>query len=237
MLRSLVLITLAASLSGCCKPPKAGDACKTDNEERCVDATNALVCHAKKYEPMKCEGPKGCIKQGTESDCDESVGSEGARCNVDGKSSCSVDHKAMLLCTANQWKVASNCRGPEACKINGTTITCDASLSQAGDPCEATNEGKSVCQIDGKAMLACKGGSFQITNQCLGAKGCRVDGTKIRCDMSIGKAGDACSHTGHACSTDGKFVLECKGGKLVVDKDCKSKKCVVDPNDETLSCK
>ena len=89
-----------------------------------------------------------------------------------------------------------------------------ACKTKAGDSCTS---GQAAC-LDDKTSLACQDGKF-IATPCKGAKGCKVIGATVECDISGNAAGDVCSKDDEgntSCTTDGKQQIECKGGKFVV---------------------
>jgi hypothetical protein len=84
-----------------------------------------------------------------------------------------------------------------------------------GDPCSLTG---GTCSMDGKASISCVNGLAHVI-QCLGPRGCHVDGDRYLCDHSIANFGDACTE-GNACTADGKSMLKCKDGAFAMLSAC-----------------
>jgi len=91
-----------------------------------------------------------------------------------------------------------------------------ACKTKAGDSC---TKGQAACKDD-NTSLSCQDGKF-IESPCKGAKGCKVEGATVDCDITGNAAGDLCSTDDEgntACSADGKTQIECKGGKYAVQQ-------------------
>lgn len=102
---------------------------------------------------------------------------------------------------------------------------------KAGDPCRG---GGYTCASE-KEALECRDKEWRAL-QCRGAAGCSeaTDDT-IRCDMNGNIPGDACAASAEGrglCTADGKAVLECRMGVLVLVKTCSA--CVSD--DTRVTC-
>jgi hypothetical protein len=82
-----------------------------------------------------------------------------------------------------------------------------------GDTCTGAAE---AC-ADEHTKLACKHDRLMPV-QCDGPKGCKVDGTKARCDFSGNKPGSACddSVVGLRMCHDAKSALGCQNGKFAL---------------------
>jgi hypothetical protein len=93
-----------------------------------------------------------------------------------------------------------------------------------------TNIGEScrsdACSIDGKEWLKCDQGVLVHHQRCDGPTHCsrndHPSGTDIRCDMTIGTAGELCIEDGSlACTTDRQSVLTCQAGRLQPRSACR----------------
>lgn len=232
----VAVVAVAASLIGC--KPKAGAKCKTDGREVCADKTTALVCKSGAWTPMACRGTKGCDSSGGDTDCDQSVAQADDLCVDDEKAVCTPDNKAALECKGGKWTLKDRCLGPKGCTTDAQFVHCDNSLANIGDPCGQADD--HACALDQKSMLVCKADKWELQSHCRGAKACRMDGDDVTCDESVAAVGDPCgTEGGAACSADMKAVLECKGGKMALDENCK-KGCDVKTTSEhsgTVGCK
>ena len=148
-------------------------ACTQEGKQllRCVDGKMAVEA--------ACGGPDGCKVDGASSlfRCDQSVATAGDLCSDQGKSACSPDHAAMLTCKADAFATDLLCKGPQGCHIEGTTVLCDMSLADVGDPC--TQEGTYACTTDHKRALQCKGGRLSASRSC--KKGCETKNGDVYC--------------------------------------------------------
>ncbi len=80
---------------------------------------------------------------------------------------------------------------------------------KAGGSCKV--DGKTFCESK-TAGLVCASGKWEPV-KCKGAKGCAPVGDG-ECDQSLADDGDACDvESDHACSSDKKSVVACKGRK------------------------
>lgn len=227
----LAAVTLALGALGGCSP-KPGGSCKIELKEVCVDEKSALACHDGKWEEMTCRGPGGCSSAGGAHPCDQSGAQGGDACNLVDHHVCSADKRAMLECKNNKWAVVQSCLGERGCAEEPNLVRCDNSIATAGDACR--EEPDYACTADKKAVLACKGGQFVQSRLCRGPNGCAVVGAKdkgftVACDDSVAAVGDPCEKDGHySCSSDGRAVLACAGGKFTSDERCRSKeKCEI----------
>ena len=224
------LLVTVVTLSGivvaaCGKKPKAGEACKTAGEVQCADKTTGLFCIGGKWEPLGCEGPTGCMSVAGTGSCTHDVFVVGEVCQKDGETTCSGDHKAMVKCEANHWKLIDKCGGVLGCVSNANGVKCDLGASTEGSPCTKENEGNASCTPDAKGLLICKGGKMHLAAKCKGMHGCRQQGTTLDCDETIADLGDVCDSSEYegkfACAADKKMRLVCKSNKMIKDKACK----------------
>ncbi len=176
----LPLVIFFALASPACKKPAApGQPCSNEGEALCHGTTQLLACRTGTWSEVTCGGPQGCTTSEGAVTCDESIGREGEACSPGpgARYACAAEGGRRLACAAGHWKVASTCRGPKGCEAHASRVACDDSVALAGDPC--TKEGDSACSVDGKAVLACKGGVFGPSTTCRGR--CVAQGLNVRC--------------------------------------------------------
>ncbi|HXK19820.1 MAG TPA: hypothetical protein VNG33_18545, partial [Polyangiaceae bacterium] len=195
---------------------KAGDSCNA-NEVRCEGNGRALECIQGKFADVACLGPAGCIDKFR---CDRSKAAAGDTCDGDW-AACSADGKQFLECKASKLSVTATCSGKLGCFQMGKDLRCDQSQASVGDICSGE---RASCSADRKEMLTCHGTQFALDVPCRGPQGCADDaGNRIKCDQSLGLAGDKCDGSGGACELGGKRLLECKSGKLEATNFCRGK--------------
>ncbi len=163
----------------------AGDRCFEGAEghpQQCTPDKKARVsCRDGKVEREECDGPKGCTPR-TEAtmSCDRAL-KVGTPCSVDGDW-CSDDRTDWLQCEQNKMVAIAKCRGPKGCRASSpsfeTTIECDVSVAERGDPCVGKVTG---CSSDGTAVLECKDRRFEAT-ACPPGKRCSMRDQEARCD-------------------------------------------------------
>lgn len=233
VLAASLVAAVALSLGNvaCKKPPKAGDACKKEWATSCTGKATAVTCVDGKWVAVQCRDVVGCMDMGDENDnCSNSTQNVGEPCKDEGNPSCSVDGKAMLKCESKHWVKIDDCNGQHGCVSNAKGATCDKGTETEGAACTASNEGNGSCTPDGKSLLVCHGGKMVVAATCKGMHGCRQQGTKLECNHQIADVGDPCEgyDGSYACATDKKTRLQCKGGKMVKDKVCKSCSVMID---------
>lgn len=234
--RAMGLLVVVMALSAC-KKPKAGDPCKTDGKQICIDKASSVVCVDGKWESLPCRGVTGCMTTAGDVSCSNESYNEGEPCDdTTDKFDCTPDKKAMVKCDGSHWKLNDKCLGPLGCVSNASEVNCDDSFSEVGAICYP--EGDPACSVDGKQMLKCKDGKMESFLECRGVHACRKlhvdDKDKIDCDDSLAKVGDPCvDEDDPACSVDKKAMLKCKGKKMVEAKKCKGG-CTVMP--DSIEC-
>jgi hypothetical protein len=231
MRRALALLILGCALLavGCKK--KVGDKCKAD-QMACQDPKSALICVNGAFAQMSCRGASGCAASGDAVSCDNKFAQATDGCNKETSDlACTEDKKGELRCKDNKLVLASSCRGPKGCWWEGSTLHCDTDVADPSDPCEDDED--LACSTDGKALLKCKKDHYAVEFTCKGPLGCKVDGTKVRCDDDIADVGDPCNGEGNwACTPDKKQLLSCHQGKFKSDQQCK-KACAYTRDDKT----
>lgn len=207
-----------------CKPG-VGSSCEK-GEARCQDKSTQLICQAGEMIASPCRGPKGCQVQPTGVACDISANQAGDPCSTDeeGAGLCS-DPKHIMTCTGGKYQVAE-CRGPTGCTTSGGRPTCDTTIAAPGDPCK---ESSKACATDGKQVLMCTDGKMALAFHCLGEGGCKSQGGKLDCDLTVARVQDPCTKEMEgnvACNVDKSSIVICKGGKFSLDERCdKGKQC------------
>lgn len=172
----LCLLALGVAGSGC--KSKVGDSC-TAGQAACQDAQSELVCEDGKFVAAACKGPAGCKVDGSTMRCDVSANTAADTCAKasEGHASCGSDKKSKVVCTGGKYAVGA-CRGPDGCKEEGSTVTCDVSISVVGDGCDGSSY---ACSVDKKSVLQCKGGKFAVHEAC--KKACGTKGDAVGCDL------------------------------------------------------
>jgi hypothetical protein len=221
-----------------CKRLAPGGSCQSNGKFQCSDTLNAFLCQNGVIVSMPCRGPRGCQGQGTASTCDDDLAQEGDACQqtLNENYSCSLDHSKELLCKDGKFQTASTCKGPKKCSVTtsgaSTTIKCDDSMADVGDPCVVEpGDANYGCSIDKKIEVQCDAASskFVASNGCRGPKGCWVESELVHCDASYAREGDACRPVdNHACSEDAHSELKCSPQmKWAKQRDYKRDGCKV----------
>jgi hypothetical protein len=151
--------------------------------------------------------------------CNESKAGDAC---TQGKSVC-ADKTTELVCQDGKF-VTSPCRGTKGCRLEEEKHLCDFSGNAEGDSCSLANEGAAQCSVNGRRMILCHTGKYEL-HSCRGPKGCDNSSGKIECDRSVQMESDPCvAENTYTCSMDNKRALLCKGGKYVVDEYCRGPK-------------
>jgi len=154
-----------------CDPAKEAYACSAER-------TELLVCDARRWRVAgKCAGAEHCVSSTSKIKCDDTIADVGSPCEGDGDKACSANGSALLECTRATMIVTSPCRGPKGCVVNAGVPTCDRTIAEVGDACDA--DGEVACTSKGDAVLQCRDKKMQQTTVC----NCRVSvsGTSVRC--------------------------------------------------------
>jgi hypothetical protein len=222
-----------------CRPPaRAGGECHPDNRWVCVAHDRGLLCEAGTWTEMPCRGQRGCARQASTDECDDTLAREGDYCprQAPADYACSLDGAQALVCKNGRFELWRNCRGSQKCGVaTDGHLDCDTTLGEARDPCEKL--GTYACSIDGRAMLLCDGHALVATSSCLGPNGCRFDREthKVDCDDRVAAEGDGCDQPNRiTCSPDGKLELVCDPGaehKYVKKRECRRTACRIENSD------
>lgn len=164
----------------------------------CVEGTETAV---------RCDGPRGCAREGLRVFCDQSVAAPGDVCvgPVDA-AACTADGGAKLRCVGGRQEIASRCGGPLGCRVEEDRVTCDASVAAPGDACEGEVH---ACTEGGTALLLCDGSHFAMLHP---TDGCHVEGGHVRWGGAYAVVGERCGG-GVACTSDAR-LLRCVDGRL-----------------------
>jgi len=130
---------------------------------------------------------------------------------------------AAVMCVSSKWEAVA-CRDITGCMDMGGdgTDNCSNSTQNVGEPCK--EEGNPSCSVDTKAMLKCQDKHWVKIDDCNGQHGCVSNAKGATCDKGTENAGASCtaSNEGNgSCTPDGKSLLICKGGKMIVAATCK----------------
>jgi len=217
------LVVFVAALSSLSCKPSVGSSCER-GEARCQDKQNQLICSNGELISAPCRGDQGCQTSPTGVACDISKNQPGDVCSSyeQGVAVC-VDPKKMLAC--NEGKFAHvECRGPAGCTTTEGRATCDTTIANEGDPCKDVAK---ACSVDGKQVLTCTAGKMALTFFCHGENGCKAQGGKIDCDLTVAREGDPCIQEMEgkvACNIDKKSIVACKSKKFALDEKCETGK-------------
>ncbi|MFO0755100.1 MAG: hypothetical protein U0359_01305 [Byssovorax sp.] len=204
-----------------------GTTCGKNDKFACtLDKKFMMRCKEGKWARTEsCLGPAACDASGMFVKCDTSIVAEGDLCenNPEKKTAaagCSADKKSLYACKDNKWKKVESCTGPDGC-TSGYNVRCDGPTVNAGDFCVKEEEADYACATDKKSSLKCEADGWKLSRKCLGPEGCTSTFNSIKCDDSVQEPDAACQgDDAAACSTDGKTVLHCKGGKFVKSRTC-----------------
>lgn len=208
-----------------------GDNCEREKSYACsLDKKDQLRCKGGKWVSVaQCTKDPGCSPNAFLNGCPGAVSKEGDECDP-GKDpkkksyTCSVDKKSALVCKDAKWTAIEQCLGKNGCDSDLFNVNCDGPVAKAGAYCEYEGKPDYACSPDGKAEVVCTAQGWTVAKQCRGAEGCTSSILGIKCDTSVMDPGEKCDSEGSAaCSTDGKTILECKGGKFEKSTVCTTK--------------
>lgn len=155
--------------------------------------------------------------------CDLFKPAEGKSCNARTDGALCTGQKTRLSCEGGTW-MAEACLGPKGCSESGNLVSCDTTIANEGARCG--ERGDVSCTPDRKTMLLCRDGKWAATDRCLGPDGCRSTEASVECDTTVGIEGDICTpaarskKVAYVCTSDGKAVLTCSGGKWRKVESC-----------------
>ncbi len=124
-------------------------------------STLSLVLTAALLSVTACPGPRSL-----------SVSSSGGACTNENEGACESPTR-LLICHNKVWVVASDCKGPDGCRLNQDTYDCDLRGNSIGDTCPAQSEGKVRCDPDGGVnILRCVDSVLRLEYACPTATVC-----------------------------------------------------------------
>jgi hypothetical protein len=238
---AVICVVLMVGLWEC--KPKPGGSCRSNGKIRCEDPTTALLCRNSVIVAIPCRGQQGCKgPAGGDGVCDDDLAQEGDPCQdtLNENFACSTDHAKELLCKDGKFVVASTCKGPKKCSVVmsalSTTIHCDDSMADLGDPCRPEpGDANYACSTDKKVEVQCDAATskFVAASGCRGPRGCFIEGDSVQCDSTYAREGDPCRHVDRvACSEDAKSELKCSPQmKWISRRPCKRDGCRVKGSD------
>lgn len=182
-LLSLASVALAAACSSSNDPAapaegKAGDSCTAEGAGRCDGDKASLRCRDGKLTSIPCAGPEGCTMKDGATTCDARSASVDAPCASEGSLACTLDGTKLLRCSGGKQIVASDCQGPNKCKID-EQMSCDESIGTLDGSC-VTDE-SFACSVDATKWLKCTGGKFTLAGECAAPETCQVKGLATGC--------------------------------------------------------
>ena len=170
-------------MTGCAPSPvpssvAVGAACAPRDTYACAPSRmEVLVCDARRWRVVEaCAGPKHCRSSGSKIECDDTIADLGGACATDDSMACAIDGSALLRCKGGRMTEASLCRGPKRCVVDGTRPTCDRTIAEDGDRCDAESE--VACTPKGDAIVECRNHTMVQTTVCR----CTVSGNDVRCN-------------------------------------------------------
>jgi hypothetical protein len=145
----------------------------------------------------------------------------GAACTREWATEC-TDQSNAVTCVSGRWESIA-CRSVTGCMDMGEgNDSCSNDSHNVGEPCK--EEGNYGCSPDQKAMLKCDSKRWTKIDDCNGQHGCVSNATGAKCDKGTESAGASCTPQNEgngSCTPDGKSLLVCRGGKMVVAALCK----------------
>lgn len=144
----------------------------------------------------------------------------GGSCSTPDGELC-ADPETALACHDGKWDLMK-CKGPTGCTGKGAKSHCDQATAEDSDVCNVKDN--FACRKDAKAMLQCQANRWALAATCLGPNGCSLNGTTIKCDNSLARAGEPCTRDEYACTTDKQSALVCRNKKFELIGSCRGPK-------------
>jgi hypothetical protein len=90
------------------------DPCEEKDDLACsLDKKALYKCDGQQYQlDSTCRGPKGCVIEGNNVNCDHHVAEATDLCRFEGSYACTGDKKALLACRAGKFKLEKKCNKP-----------------------------------------------------------------------------------------------------------------------------
>jgi hypothetical protein len=145
----------------------------------------------------------------------------GDACKKEWATDC-TDKTHALVCVSGKLE-AVGCRDNVGCMdVGDGDDNCSNNNQNVGEPCKA--EGNFSCSVDSKAMLKCDSKHWTKVDDCKGQHGCVSNAQGATCDQGTESLGASCTPQNEgngSCTPDGKSLLVCHSGKMVVGATCK----------------
>ncbi|HEX7603665.1 MAG TPA: hypothetical protein VF316_18730 [Polyangiaceae bacterium] len=143
----------------------------------------------------------------------------GDPCKTEGKQLCTTKTDS-LVCSSGKYE-ALPCRAAAGCTGTGDQVECANDGYLDGEPCDSTSDDHE-CSIDKKAQLKCEGKHWKTVDKCLGPAACKSTASEVHCDDTFAELGAPCTNAdSYSCSVDKKTLLQCHGGKITLDSQCR----------------
>lgn len=183
-----------------------GASCTAPDQARwCVDGERTLV---------RCDGPRGCARDGLRVFCDQSVAADGDLClGPPDAVACTEDMQHMLRCRGDHYALGFACRGPLGCHRDGERIECDTDIAVAGEICDGDVWS---CTADGHSLLHCVGAQWVVVHP---ADTCQILDDRLVWTGAFAVVGERCAGASVACTDDDR-MLRCRDGALAPWVDC-----------------
>ena len=143
----------------------------------------------------------------------------GDACKVENKQLC-LSKTDSLVCSSGKQE-AQPCRGAAGCTGTGDAVECANDGYIDGEPCDSTSDDHE-CSVDKKAQLKCEGKHWKTVDKCLGPAGCKSTTSEVHCDDTFAELAAPCTNDdSYSCAVDKKSLLQCHGGKIILDSQCR----------------
>lgn len=94
------------------------------------------------------------------------IAAVGGPCTTENAGVCASPTR-LLSCHNQAWVAATDCKGPDGCRLVGESYECDLRGNSLGDLCPVTSEGKVRCDPDGGVnILRCRQGVLSLEFVC-----------------------------------------------------------------------
>jgi len=105
----------------------------------------------------------------------------GGACTTENAGAC-VTGTRLLVCQNMVWVVATDCKGPDGCRVINEAVECDLRGNTIGDLCPGTSEGKVRCDPDGGVnILRCRSRVLELEFACPSTTMCGLYDAGLTC--------------------------------------------------------
>ena len=105
----------------------------------------------------------------------------GAACTTENAGVCASSTR-LLVCQSMVWVVATDCKGPDGCRLVNQAYECDLRGNTIGDLCPGSSEGKVRCDPDGGVtILRCRSGVLAVEFECPPSTVCGIFDGGLTC--------------------------------------------------------